>query len=274
MTGCVSGCVIWGRHGVDCADVRECRGCVPRPADEGLLCRGCFTGLTGDLVDAPHLVEHLLSDGAVGPGLEAGASSGGRPDPAERSVLPGPALAADDVHATIAAWAHLVLTEHPDGRRMVGPDLSGSVVTRQRARRFDPDLYPPLPGEPTVWVHPGEVAGVRDPEATARLVRWLLPWLGWCAGQVWAGEMRAEVGRVVRTTWARWPAQERTRHVPQVPCPTCGRLSLVYEPPTPVRPAAQVSCSSRACGRLMPQEEFALLVRMVQWEHEHGGAAG
>lgn len=238
------------------------------------MCRACFTGLTGDLVDAPYLVRHLLSDGATGPGLEAGASSGGRPDPAELSVLAGPVLAADDVHATLASWAHLVLEEHPVGRRMTGPDLAGSVITRQRARRFDPLEFPLVVGEPEVWVRPGEVAGVRDPEATARLVRWLLPWVPWCAEQYWAGEMRAEVARVVRTTWARWPAQERTRYVPDIACPACDRASLVFEPPTPARPVAQVSCSARACGHVMPEEGFALLVRIVQWEHEHAEVAG
>jgi hypothetical protein len=190
-------------------------------------------------------------------------------DPSEQGVLHAALDALDGLHACLASWAHLILEEHPDGDRMAGPDDRGVRYTTT-TKWIDPKVFPRLKGagEPLVYIRPPEVAGLCDPDATSRLVRWLLPQLRWCAEQEWAGVMRAEIADVVRTTAARFPVAERTRPIPGVPCPVCDRKALIFDPPTPERPTTQVNCGTRGCGVVFTQDEFRRLTLIVEWEQK------
>lgn len=288
MSACANGCTIRGQHVTECADECRhqmsdrpcspscdgtCRGCLPRPAEFGRLCPWCWQRLNADVVDAPSLARYLWAIAHAGPTLSSAEPIGRAGDPAERSILSGALDAFDGLHATLASWAHLILEEHPHGAQMLGPDESDARFTRT-TKRLDRARFPHLEDEPDVWIRPPEVAGARSPEATSRLVRWLLPLLPWCAEQDWVAEMRRELADVVRTTAARYPVAERTRAVPGVACPVCGRLSLVFDPPTPERHSAQVNCSTRGCGVVYSQEDFNRLTRIVEWEHEQGERMG
>jgi len=258
MTACITGCTTRGRHLTTCetrdAEANRCRGCTPRDAEFGQLCAWDWQRLNADVIDAPELVRHLREMAQPTAGAKPPSDGRGHGDPAESSVLSGAVDAADGVHATLAAWAHIILEEHPDRLGMRGPDERGAVITQQTLRRNEDGVYVQ---KATVW-------GIRDAEATARLVKWLLPLLGWCAAQEWAGEMRREIGDVVRTTMARWPiAETRTRPLVDTLCPRCDHGSLVYTPPSAYRAPFVVACINPECGRIFTEDEWTRLVELL-----------
>jgi len=275
---CISGCVQRGEHRQTCetrdAKTDPCKGCLPRDAETGLrLCQWCWQRLNADVVDTPALVRYLWALGHSGElSLAELKIHGG--DASERGVLHAALDALDGLHACLASWAHLILEEHPDGARMAGPDDRGVQYTAT-TKWIDPKAFPRLEdgSEPVVYIRPPEAAGIHTPEATSRLVKWLLPLLRWCAGREWAAEMRREIASVVRTTAARFPIAERTRAIPGVTCPVCERVSLVFDPATPERPSAQVDCTTRGCGVVFTQEEFKRLTGIIEWEHREDQTA-
>lgn len=243
MSNCLSGCTVRGQHRPDPAEdhADECRGCLPRPAEEGQLCAWCWQRMSSDVATSPALVRHLREMAEPHAGTRPASDGRGYTDPAEGSILSGAVDTADGVHACLASWAHLILEEHPHGDQMAGPDERGAWLTRY-----------------------GATAGVRDPEATARLVRWLLPLLPWCSGQEWAGEMRKEVAETVRTALARWPMEDyRTRAIPATLCPRCDRASLTYTPPSVERAPFVVACTNPECGRVFSEDEWTRLVKLL-----------
>ncbi len=255
MSECLSGCTIRGQHRPTCQG-DECHGCAPRPAEFGHLCPWCWQRLNADIVDSPALARYLWALGRSGtksPPSDTKVSGG---EPSERAVIHGAIDALDALHACLASWAHLILEEHPDGEHMSGPDERGTRYTLSTIRELDGETF----------VRPPEVAGVRDPEATSRLVRWLLPMLPWCSRQEWAAEMRREVASVVRTTMARYPVVEERRAIPGVTCPACERVSLMMDPPTIERHTVQVACSRRGCGAVYSEDDFKRLTRLIEWE--------
>lgn len=260
---CTYGCTRRGQHVTDCAG-GECMGCMPREAMFGELCQWCWQRLNADIVDSPALARYLWQVAQPNVGSQARDDTSRPGAPSARSVLHDATDALDGLHSCLASWAHLILEEHPDGYRMHGPDERGTVRTQTVAV-----LDGPIVTQYGQYLRRSTVAGVRDPKATSRLVKWLLPHLTWCSQQEWAAEMRREVGQVVRTTMARYPVAERTRHVPGVECPDCQQVSLVYDPPTLERRTVQVNCSSRGCGRIYTEDEFARLVKRIEWEHAH-----
>jgi len=235
---CVEGCTIRNQHLTTCETrdraVDPCLGCLPRPAEFGLLCAFAWQRLHADIIDAAPLVRHLRYIAEPHAGTKPPSDGRGMGDPAEGSVLSGAVDAADEVHANLASWALLILEEHPNGPQMAGPDERGAWLTQY-----------------------GATAGVRQPEATERLVRWLLPHLAWCSEQEWAGEMRLELGSLMATTKARWPMEDyRTRPVVGVQCVSCERRSLEYTPTAGFKLPFHVQCTHPDCGRMYTEDEY------------------
>lgn len=253
MSYCVTGCVVRGKHAVgdgsECLGAEVCRGCLPRRAVFGRLCRWCWQRLHADVVDAPGLVEHLRA--MAEPDAGATPPSGARASraPSEGSVLSAAVDAADEVHAVLASWAQEIVDKHPAGLR--GPSEVGWWRTRTTTA-VDRDT-----GE--VYLRRSQTFGARDTSATADLVRWLLPHLAWVSEQEWAGEMRSELGHLIGTTKARWPMEERSRPVLHATCRECGRASLVYYPPSYPGAQVQVACSHPECGQVYDERAWALL---------------
>lgn len=265
-TPCVCGCTIRGQHDTHCPERcrhlaparprlpqecpercdHDCPGCAPRPAKFGRLCPWDWQRLHADIVDSPALVRYLWALAHCGETTSPDNLNIRGGDPSERGVLHTALDALNGLHACLASWAHHILEEHPNGSQMAGPDQHGVWSTT---------------------TEPPETVGIRDPEATSQLVRWLLPQLRWCADQEWVGEMRREIGDVVRTTAARFPVTERTRTIPGVECTVCHRVSLAYDPPTLERRTVQVNCTSPGCGVIFTEAEFARLTKIIEWEH-------
>lgn len=223
---CESGCRIRDEHLTDCPG--ECRGCLPRPAVEGVLCGWCWQKLQASVVEVPAMVVHLreiarLDRIASARPLSSDPVHSG--DPAHGSVLPAAWLGADELESDLTSWALLVLDAHPAGLR--GPNQAP-------------------------WY--GDVA------------RWITPHLAWCSRQEWAPDMRRELGRTLATLRARWPMPEdveRTRHIPNVPCPRCEQVSLEYSPPSWERMPFKVSCQNEDCARVFSEDEWMRFVGLL-----------
>ena len=245
MSACaVAGCVARHLHTGVC-EGNGCPGCRPREAEHGRLCPHHWQRLNGAMVDVPGVIAHLLDIGAPNAGRQWGGDGRSHGDPAERTVLPGPWLDADEIGALLTSWAHLVMDERPAR----GP-APGSLAWSHPARRVgEPEDVDPRP------------VRAQDPDA---VVRWFLPLLPWVADQEWVAEMLREMEAMIGTAKARWPMGERGRHVQGLPCPRCERLTLWYEPPTPARPLMQVQCLEPECGRTFGEDEWERMRGLVR----------
>jgi hypothetical protein len=213
---CASGCRITGQHETTCEG--ECRGCLPRPAETGVLCAWCWRRLEADMGIVPALVAHLRALGE--PHAESSPPSDGRAmgDPAFQSILPAQWLAADELTSLVSSWALVVIEEHPV-QPMRGPTSAP-------------------------WF--GDV------------VAWLTPHLPWCAAQEWVAEMRRELARDVSTMRARWPMLDDAEPVRRVdvPCPRCDQMSLMYTPPREQGQPFVVACQDPDCARVFSEDEW------------------
>lgn len=255
---CLTDCTIRGQHQTTCEDrdleTDPCRGCLPRQAEFGNLCPWCWQRLHSDVIDAATLVRHLRYIAAPNAGSAPPGDGRSQGDPAEASILPGAIDAADGVHAALASYAHLILEEHPHGRVMRGPDMRGAWITQTTIHT---DAY-------GTYVQKATVAGIRDAEATERLVKWMLPFLPWCADQQWAGVMRTELADIIATTKARYPtAETRLVKVTDTLCPRCDHASLTYMPPQKFRDELVIACTNPECGRIFHEVEYARLIGLL-----------
>lgn len=259
---CAHGCIVRGHHTASCmgecagcrsdgghrrACDRTCGGCRPRQAEFGQLCAWCWQRLHADLVDAPGLVAHLREVAEPDAGARPLSENPARSDPAETAMLSAAVDAADELHGQIAAWALLIIDEHPAG--LAGPDRRDWWTSHGRLAVLDDgETYTSRP----------RVVGIRRPrpDATQRLVAWLLPHLEWASRQPWIGDMRAELKSLVSTTHARWPQVERPRHVAGIPCARCNQLTLTYSPPAAFKHPFVVTCTNPDCGRVFSEAEW------------------
>lgn len=248
---CSAGCVVRGAHADGCRD-RECRGCLPRPAESGVLCRFCFQRLVGAVVDVPGVHAHLASMAAEGVSSgAAGEHAGGRSVPGSRVLYPPALMAAEELAALLGSWADEVVRLHPDG---VTPPSDWGWRWSSPVRAVDRET-----GEAFM---PSAARVSASQSAVEALVRWLLPYMAWVSRQSWAVEMSAEVNREVSTAKARWPIEERVHHVP-MPCPYCGRRALVYSPPSQYQCSAMVTCENQDCGRIWLDDSWTKTVALV-----------
>lgn len=107
-----------------------------------------------------------------------------------------------------------------------------------------------------------------DTDATTSVCKFLDTHAVWVAQQPWAGEMVSEIGAIVRTLLARYPEAERSRHMPDVLCPACGRSTMVYHPPAWARSQVLVQCDHTACGEKVPEDKFGHFMRLVEQQRK------
>ncbi|WP_128683431.1 hypothetical protein [Actinomyces qiguomingii] len=232
-------------HAPDCdgtatdraGQVVECRGCLPRPAEDGAcLCSWCVGRLTSTVAGLPGLVDHLHEMAAPSVSSPSGhtdtGSSGARPG--EGMLYPAPLVAVDDLHAMVASWCGEVAAE-----RSVTAPAAG--LTRWTEPDADGDAEP---------------IGPTTPDATASLVEWLAPHLDWVTAQPWAGDLLSDLATASARALARWPMAEPERRVTNVRCPHCGCLSLVVIPPSTAGASTTVRCTLPACGQALGEEDW------------------
>lgn len=225
----------------------------PRQAEYGRLCSWCWQRLHADVVDVPAMIDHLLDVAAPAARPQDLGSTGGRGDPAEKSILSGALDAAHELHAQLA---HLSL-EIAKARDLRGPDESGWWRSRTTV------VVDELTNEP--YLRRSRVVGFHGGSSSARrVVQWLLPQLSWLAAQEWGPVVREELAELMSTTRARWPmAERRVRDIPDVACPRCDAIGLQYAPPSWYRAPFQITCTNPACGRVFAEDEWSRLVGLL-----------
>lgn len=224
MKDCILGCKITGQHKTTCEG--ECRGCLPRPAEVGTLCRWHYNRLEQAVARFAEFAEWLYvvdDDDAHGKPLTDDITHRG--DPAEGVPIPASRLEADELTRDLAGWGMVIIEEHPNQ---------------------------PMRGwKAAPW--------------NGNLTGWLLPLLPWAAEQMWADELAGAWVNSVNAARHRWPAAddvEPARTI-DVPCPRCGLMSLVYTPPRWQGQAFRVECTDQDCARVFSEDEYERFVGLA-----------
>ena len=281
---CAGGCTSLGSHQPQCpcagpghkpAHDDHCDGCQPRPAEFGVLCRGCHRRLTRALADVPDLVLHLRAHVAPSWQVSDGGSvSGTREAPAPLSL--DAVDAADELVAAVASWVVEVLEVHPEIPRI--------VVVDGRERRVVERIVPPPRLDDVRWSRSytqvdvdGRVyvqrprpigAQAEDNYAHGDVVRDLCSWLrrhlGWIEEQAWSPALARELDDLVRTDLARWPFEPRGHRIEQVPCPSCENLTLWWSPPSAYLHESVVRCEREDCLHEIPEVSWPRYARRIE----------
>lgn len=239
MSACVRGCTLRGEHLPDCdgttvtraGETVECRGCLPRPAEVGVLCPWCWGRLQSAVRTLPALVDHLLEVAVPSLSSPSGhmGEGGGSSRPSERSLYPAAAGEVDELHSILATWCAELADERPV----------------------------PHPATLTRWAAGDgwDALGPNGVGATRRLVNWVDPHLGWVARQPWAGDMIDELTTATRSAQSRFPVEDRPRRS-DVRCPACGCRSLIVAPPPVPGADVVVTCEVPTCGLVLTEEDW------------------
>lgn len=235
------GCVVRDRHVAECEDP-DCTGCQPSVADRGRLCPRHWAWLNRDLSMCAELVLQVR-ESAVSMNAHAQEDrvrSGGqaRPAPVDVSAVD----ACDELIALLVS-------------------ASESIADQ---------LGVPAPSPAHVWraghvvqgfvsVSPRVAAAV-----TAGVVSWWRDRLEEIASLDDVLDVGPELHEIVRAVKARWPAVERSRHLPGTPCRGCDLMDLWWTPPNGVGWPITVECHS--CGYVAPEEDLVRLTKLVEFE--------
>ena len=272
MSACVSGCTIRDQHLAECdgtalgrdGELMECRGCLPRPAEVGVLCERCWGRLQSLVRTAPSTVEHLLE--VAGQVLASHPSGGGRRAPGPACLVPEASVMADELHSVLAAWCKEIAQENLIGSRLP----VDSTRWTDGLIAVDPGTWAAVLG----GAEEAEPIGLSRPDGTRLLVAWIDPHLQGVAGRAWAGDMIADMQRVTSHATSRFPVEEQERRITDVRCPSCGARSLVHMPPAVVGADVQVRCTLPECGLVMTEEDWgkarAWALRTAQAGDERG----
>jgi len=248
---CASGCTLRDRHTTPTPDKHpdDCPGCQPRPTVPGLaVCWRCYYRLVDALTRAPDLVAHIRDHVTPGSAVRQEGTRGKRPAPP--APLNVTAVAdADDLHALLASWAGVILTDHPD--HLTGPSWSGTRLLPARRRPNTPVYLDPEPAGLTT---------TGDWHATAAVTRWIYTHHEWALTQEWAGDLTTEVTTLVATLRGRYPVEERPTYT-GAPCPNCGRPSLIRYAPTCWQGPVTITCAD--CGTTVPEKLYGAYVRVL-----------
>lgn len=248
MSACGSGCVVRGEHVPGCSGLVEelgdvgagpsveCRGCLPRAAEHGVLCSWCWGRLQSVVRTLPSLVEHLHDVAVPAVSSPSGRRSPGRSSrPGERILFADALVIADELHAALVEWAREISAECP------GAGAVWAAGTRWSVADEDGERLP---------------VGIRGRSATRSVVAWVVPHLEWVARQPWAADMLEDLGYASASASRRFPVEEPERRVTNIRCPRCGRLSLVVVPPAVVGAERMVRCTSSVCGAVLADEDW------------------
>lgn len=243
MIGCEwPECAVPEKHRAECED-RECGGCRPRPSERGRLCAKHWAWLNRDLSVCAELVLQVRESMVRGPAaVDGDRVRGGKtapPAPLDVAAVD----AADELFALLFSAAvqmssELGVAEPPDeGKWRVASVVHGVPST------FTPE------------------AAARS---VGRLVSWWRDHLEAIAGLPDVLDVGPELHEMVRVMRSRWPAAERSRHLPGTPCRECDLMDLWWTPPNGVGWPITVECHS--CGYVAPEEDLTRLTHLVEFE--------
>jgi len=211
-------CIVRGYHLNSCAWINgqaadECAGCLPRPAETGLLCRSCFEKFGQSLDIAVDMLSHLRS-------IDRGSQIAGevRSTTVAQPTYPASWQEADALWKLLASvaigWSMDTGNEEPEW-----PGWTGLTIGF------------------TFSATPQMVA-----DATSGLVDWIAPvetarrHMGAQAAVRFYREMQ-------RATFA-YPLAERESVIKHIKCRNCQQKTLVYLPPLAYREEIGIRCDN------------------------------
>jgi hypothetical protein len=228
VEGCTGSEVRWDSlTGVLTDTGRECRGCLPRPAERGMLCGQCAEQVEatlakqdrGSATEALDLITHLRSTETA-----QQSQDGVRSAPGSRVILPVSWIAADELYIALAnvAVAYSIdwSVEEPEW------DVTASVL----------DGFNPEANDDSVWF----------------VTKYLVDWVAADLDRLFAKQR----GAIAAVRWVRayqtkdrhFPRKDQPRRVRWVKCRSCNRKSLEYRPPLELEEPRVVACTTPWCG--------------------------
>lgn len=209
-------CVIRDHHLTTCEG--ECKGCLPRPAETGHLCRGCWERFEAALAEAVELIVHLRS-------VEKGPTSivPTRNAPGSRVLMPGSWMEADNL------WGALVQI----------------ALVHARAKGVADPVWAPMYDGFSVTATLGDVAlKVRE------LVGWLSANPVEVVSRAGGAEAGVEFYRKVQAALARFPLADRPQRLKPIRCRECQQFTLWKHPPLEYLDDVIVQCANASCGAI------------------------
>ena len=287
MTACIRGCLRARAHATDCPG-DDCMGCMPRPAEHGLLCFGCHSRLRNLLQNAHG--QWVLLLGTAGKSMEQilsaettakthqqprTTSDGRFPAPFARMVATAAKsepvrIAAMDAAQELADWLSRVVELVIEAHNLLGPrrlpnprDAEGderawkwrsvSDVTGTKSK-YDPVVTRSDGRETMVgqWV-------LTDPDSTFAVdvaADFLLAWLDRFEAMDLIGDELEAFSEVMSQGHALAPWRVQVARLTGIPCPECHR-------PTLVRYGGDEDVTCLKCRATIGPGRYAIWTRML-----------
>lgn len=271
---CARGCHYRNRHERDCTDTETCRGCLPKPAEHGLLCYTCHLRLAEAVQTAPAQIELLMGS------LEHPT----RPDLSAVTTAKIPtwwryeATSADGETIDAVVRAHAKV-QPPGGHAseplrvaaMDAADEVRAVLSEIVATLADAlDAVPPTnraPATRRVWREASEVRDEGgyvdiepDPDYDPQEARrWLVGNLGRWEQHEMVVDHAETLWQVMSQAHALAPWREEPTRIPGIPCPYCHRHGLRL-----FGGREEVTCT--VCRTDIPSSRYLLWARMLEEE--------
>lgn len=285
-SACIRGCAMPRQHLGECVD-EDCRGCLPRRAEHGHLCRSCHLRLR-NLVRSIWVQWALLevTAGAMSPqALTAETQAKTHQKPRTSSDAPHPSglyarqvaasasesepvrVAALDAAQELSDWLSCVVDMVCSAHGTKGPArLTTGGDARQwkwhpladdgAASDFDPIVKhgsgPDVMRGQYILTDPPARFAVRPASD------WLSAWLDRFESLEVVGDEMEAFGEIMSRCHALAPWREAATRLPGIPCPSCSRASLMR-----FSGDEDVQCTTPYCRELIPPGRYAIWVRML-----------
>lgn len=183
-------------------EVRECRGCLPRPAETGLLCRSCWEKFEAALTVAVDVITHLRS-------VERGPSDATkvRSAPGSRVILP-------------ASWAEA------DSLWMA---LAGVAIAHAKGAHVDEPDWAPWT---SIWHGFSQTATLDEVAAAVRnLIDWVQAGPQSIVSRAGGAEAAVRFYRTLQRAQHSFPMDEKPTPIRYLRCRRCEQFAVVDRPP-------------------------------------------
>jgi hypothetical protein len=247
VTDCARGCTIARKHVTDCPDQDACKGCQPREAAHGLLCKGCHLRLVDWLTNAPG--QYALLKIAATPSLSQAmqpdaihASTYGAPTPLNIAA----ASTMTDLTDILSCWVEMLADQH--GMRGPAALMTRNGIENPQGRQLNP-RWSFFAGE-SVWCDPP----VRfEIHAACLWLRAQIERLEVCPG---IGDLWGELGEVMSQAHCLAPWREEAARLRGIECPECHSVSLV-------RYGGDSHVTCQRCNAHIEPGRYAIWVRLL-----------
>lgn len=221
----VASCYVHGHHLDDCTGTRRsgapCRGCLPRPAERGLLCRDCCDKADEALELAPDFIPHLRSIERAGTPDRMGISTG---KPTSHVIIPTSWITAD------ALWQQLTRV---------------AIAHAKFHGEYEPTQFH---GMTTMWGFGAEATIDEVTRDVRKLVGWVVKRLPLIvAREEPTRELLLLIAEFQRALHA-FPLDEKARPVRYARCRECDMRTLEYRPPLDYLTPIVIRCTNSTCG--------------------------